>query len=39
VGLEVEVDPHQVGLSAERLGRLDALIRRYVDDGRLPGRF
>jgi CubicO group peptidase (beta-lactamase class C family) len=37
LGLEVEVDPSLVGLSAERLGRLDALIRRYVDDGRLPG--
>jgi CubicO group peptidase (beta-lactamase class C family) len=35
--LDVEVEPGEVGLSAERLGRLDDMIRRYVDDGRLPG--
>lgn len=37
MGLEVEVDPGEVGLSSERLGRLDSLIRNYVEDGRLPG--
>ncbi|MGO9344544.1 MAG: serine hydrolase domain-containing protein [Acidimicrobiales bacterium] len=35
--LAVEVDPREVGLSAERLERLDALVRRYVDRGLLPG--
>jgi CubicO group peptidase (beta-lactamase class C family) len=37
VGLEVEVDPAEVGLSSQRLSRLDSLIQGYVDDGRLPG--
>ncbi|MFZ0668326.1 MAG: serine hydrolase domain-containing protein [Acidimicrobiales bacterium] len=35
--MSVETDPSQVGLSPERLGRIDALIRRYVDDEKLPG--
>ena len=35
--LKVEVDPAEVGIDAARLGRLDAHMRRYVDDGRLPG--
>ena len=35
--LQVEVDPRDVGCSAERLGRLASHFRRYVDDGRLPG--
>ena len=26
-----------LGFDAERLGRLDAVLHRYVDDGRLPG--
>jgi CubicO group peptidase (beta-lactamase class C family) len=29
--------PEAVGLSTERLSRLDTHFRRYVDDGRLPG--
>jgi CubicO group peptidase (beta-lactamase class C family) len=33
----VDVDPGEVGLDAERLGRIDAHFARYVDDGRLPG--
>jgi len=35
--VEVEAEPHDVGLSGGRLGRVDALIRRYVDSGRLAG--
>ncbi|MGI8937779.1 MAG: serine hydrolase domain-containing protein [Iamia sp.] len=35
--LEAEVDPAEVGLDAERLGRLDRHFQGYVDDGRLPG--
>jgi CubicO group peptidase (beta-lactamase class C family) len=31
------VDPASVGLSAERLSRIDTHFARYVDDGRLPG--
>lgn len=31
------VDPIEVGLSAERLDRIDRLVQSYVDDGRLPG--
>ncbi len=30
-------DPARHGLDADRLARLDALLNRYVDDGRLPG--
>lgn len=30
------VDPGEVGLDAGRLARLDAHLRTYVDDGRLP---
>jgi CubicO group peptidase (beta-lactamase class C family) len=37
MGLTVEVDPGEVGLDAERLGRIDALVRQYVDSGKLPG--
>ena len=37
VDLVVEVDPVDVGLDADRLGRIDQHFRRYVDDGRLPG--
>ena len=32
-----QVDPDSVGLCAERLERLDAHLKAYVDDGRLPG--
>ncbi|MEO8887832.1 MAG: serine hydrolase domain-containing protein [Jatrophihabitantaceae bacterium] len=35
--LSVEVDPAQVGFDSDRLGRIDALLQRYVDDGHLPG--
>jgi CubicO group peptidase (beta-lactamase class C family) len=35
--LAVEVDPREVGLSPKRLERIDALVRRYVDRGLLPG--
>ncbi len=31
------VAPEDVGLSAARLHRIDALMQRYVDDGKLPG--
>lgn len=30
-------DPADVGISAERLFRLDGLLQGYVDEGRLPG--
>jgi CubicO group peptidase (beta-lactamase class C family) len=35
--LKIDVDPGEVGLDPERLGRIDRHFRRYVDDGRLPG--
>lgn len=35
--LEVEIDPIDAGLDPERLTRIDAHFRAYVDDGRLPG--
>ena len=35
--MQVDVDPSEVGLDAERLTRIDTHFRRYVDDGRLPG--
>ncbi len=31
------IEPIEVGLSADRLDRIDGLIQGYVDDGRLPG--
>lgn len=37
MALSVEIKPHEVGLSPERLGRLDSVVRRYVDSGLLPG--
>jgi CubicO group peptidase (beta-lactamase class C family) len=37
VGLEVEVEPGQVGFDAPRLRRIDRHFARYVEDGRLPG--
>jgi CubicO group peptidase (beta-lactamase class C family) len=36
-GLEVEVEPDEVGFDPERLARIDHHFARYVDDGRLPG--
>jgi CubicO group peptidase (beta-lactamase class C family) len=35
--LKAEVDPAEVGLDADRLGRIDGNFARYVDDGRLAG--
>jgi CubicO group peptidase (beta-lactamase class C family) len=35
--LQVTIDPKEVGLSTERLARIDDHFRHYVDDGRLPG--
>ncbi|MEJ6627785.1 MAG: serine hydrolase, partial [Ilumatobacteraceae bacterium] len=35
--LQVTVDPKEVGMSAERLKRIDEHFQEYVDDGRLPG--
>jgi CubicO group peptidase (beta-lactamase class C family) len=35
--LKVEVEAGEAGFDQERLGRIDAHFRRYVDDGRLPG--
>jgi CubicO group peptidase (beta-lactamase class C family) len=37
IALRVEADPAELGLSAERLQRIDRHFGRYVDDGRLPG--
>jgi CubicO group peptidase (beta-lactamase class C family) len=34
---KVEIEPAEVGFDAERLARIDAHFRRYVEDGRLPG--
>ena len=31
------VDPSSLGFDADRLARLDTHLRKYVDDGRLPG--
>jgi len=33
----IDIDPGEVGLDPQRLARIDAHFRRYVDDGRLPG--
>jgi CubicO group peptidase (beta-lactamase class C family) len=35
--LQIEGDPTDVGMSSERLARIDTHFRKYVDDGRLPG--
>ncbi|MDA8062298.1 MAG: serine hydrolase [Actinomycetota bacterium] len=35
--LQVETDPEKVGLSGERLARIERHFSRYVDDGRLAG--
>ena len=34
---KLEAEPGEVGLDPERLSRIDAHFRRYVDDGKLPG--
>ena len=31
------IRPEEVGMSSERLARIDEHFRAYVDDGRLPG--
>ncbi len=31
------VEPERVGVSSERLGRLNQILQLYVDEGRLPG--
>ncbi len=36
-GLHIEVDATEVGFDPQRLQRVSAHFRRYVDDGRLPG--
>jgi CubicO group peptidase (beta-lactamase class C family) len=36
-GLQVEVDPAEVGFDQARLDRIDRHFARYVDTGRLPG--
>ena len=35
--LHPTVEPESVGMSSERLARIDRHFRTYVDDGRLPG--
>lgn len=35
--LKVEIEPAEVGLSSDRLHRIGGRLRRYVDDGLLPG--
>jgi CubicO group peptidase (beta-lactamase class C family) len=37
VDFNIDVDPAEVGLDAQRLRRIDAHFRKYVDDGRLTG--
>src|SRR3954471_24329624 len=34
---KISVSPEDVGLSSDRLERVDAWMRRLVDDGKLPG--
>jgi len=36
-GVAVELDPSEAGFDPARLARLDGRLRRFVDDGRLPG--
>ena len=36
-GISLDVEPKEVGFDADRLARIDQLLDRYVDDGRLPG--
>ncbi len=35
--LKVEIAPDEVGLDAARLERIQRYLKRYIDDGRLPG--
>lgn len=36
-GIDIEVDPDDVGFDADRLTRIDRHFQRFVDDGRIPG--
>ena len=36
-GIQLEVEPKEVGFDADRLTRIDRLLDRYVEAGRLPG--
>lgn len=35
--LDLHAEPEAVGMSSERLARIDRHFQRYIDDGRLPG--
>jgi CubicO group peptidase (beta-lactamase class C family) len=35
--LQVQAEPESVGMSSDRLARIDRHFQRYIDDGRLPG--
>lgn len=35
--LQIQAEPEAVGMSSERLARIDRHFQRYIDDGRLPG--
>jgi len=35
--LDLHAEPEAVGMSSERLARIDRHLQRYIDDGRLPG--
>jgi len=35
--LQIDADPGELGLDAARLGRVDRVLDRYVEAGRLPG--
>lgn len=37
MGLEIEVDPGEVGFDAARLNRIDEHFAKYVEAGKLPG--
>jgi CubicO group peptidase (beta-lactamase class C family) len=36
-GISLDVEPKEVGFDADRLARIDRLLDRYVEAGRLPG--
>ena len=36
-GLQIEAEPESVGVSSERLARIDRHFQRYIDDDRLTG--
>jgi len=35
--LQIQAEPESVGMSSERLARIDRHFQHYIDDGRLPG--